>query len=150
MQVDSLTILNFRGISNLSVALDQVSALLGSNNAGKSTILQAVRIFFDSAPTIIETDFHDKSIDQIEITVRFRDFTPEEVREFGTAIIQDFMTVSRTIRKDRGDGHLQYSVVAPSYAPFEEIRRESNGTTRRTLYNDYARVRTRCPFIART
>lgn len=139
MQVDSLTISNFRGISNLSVALDQVSALLGSNNAGKSTILQAVRIFFDAAPTIVEEDFHDRSIDQIEITLRFHNFAPEEVREFGTAIIQDFMTVSRTFRKDKGDGHLQYSVVAPSYAPFEEIRRESNGTTRRTLFNDYAR-----------
>ena len=44
MQLTQLDIRNFRGIEELSLPLDDLCVLIGENNAGKSTILDAIRI----------------------------------------------------------------------------------------------------------
>ncbi len=44
MQLTQLNIKNFRGIEELSFSLDNICVLIGENNAGKSTILDAIRI----------------------------------------------------------------------------------------------------------
>lgn len=44
MQITSLRIENFRSIRSLDLALDNTTVFLGPNNAGKSAILEAVRI----------------------------------------------------------------------------------------------------------
>jgi predicted ATPase len=41
-----LQIMNFKGIQNISVSFDPITLLVGANNSGKSTILQAIRLFF--------------------------------------------------------------------------------------------------------
>jgi putative ATP-dependent endonuclease of OLD family len=43
MRISNLSIANFRSIEELNVALPQVCALIGPNNAGKSNILEALR-----------------------------------------------------------------------------------------------------------
>lgn len=44
MQITNLRIENFRSIRSLNLALDNTTVFIGSNNAGKSAILEAVRI----------------------------------------------------------------------------------------------------------
>src|SRR5688572_1886124 len=44
MQISSLTIRNFRGIKELKLDLGPEVVLIGSNNVGKTTILEAIRI----------------------------------------------------------------------------------------------------------
>lgn len=44
MQLTRLDIKNFRGIEELSLPLDDLCVFIGENNAGKSTILDAIRI----------------------------------------------------------------------------------------------------------
>ena len=44
MQLTQLDIRNFRGIEELSLPLDDLCVLIGENNAGKSSILDAIRI----------------------------------------------------------------------------------------------------------
>ncbi len=44
--LSELQIMNFKGIKDLSVKFSPITLLIGSNNSGKSTILQAVRLFY--------------------------------------------------------------------------------------------------------
>lgn len=41
-----LQIRNFKGIKDMSTSFDPITLLVGANNSGKSTILQAIRLFF--------------------------------------------------------------------------------------------------------
>ena len=41
-----LQIRNFKGIKDMSTSFDPITLLVGANNSGKSTILQAIRLVF--------------------------------------------------------------------------------------------------------
>lgn len=138
MQIDKLEIRNLRSIEYIEIGFEKVTALLGSNNAGKSTVLRALQIFFDSAPKVEDDDFHKRAAQEIEVSITFRDTTPAEVEGFGAAILDGKMTVSRKFLKDKGDQHLAYSVMAKSYRPFEPIRQETNKTKKRADFNALA------------
>lgn len=44
MRLVEIKIENFRGISSLHIPLDELTVLIGENNAGKSTVLEAIRL----------------------------------------------------------------------------------------------------------
>jgi len=75
-----LHIKNFRSCKNVRIQLDSMHALVGANNAGKSTILRALDFFFNpSVSKIDEESFWNKdtSLD-IWIEAFFDNLTPEE------------------------------------------------------------------------
>lgn len=134
MQIRSVTIGNFRSIQNLRVDLAPHSVILGSNNAGKSTILKAIDFFFDAAPKLTTADHYYSDVNTpIEIALEFSNFTPAEREEFSTAIIGGQMTVSRLLSVTDRDSGL-YEVVASVNPVFDEFRNEPNGTRKRGLY----------------
>ncbi|MFC5066953.1 ATP-dependent nuclease [Flaviflagellibacter deserti] len=134
MQIGAVTIENFRSIQNLRLELMSHSVVLGSNNAGKSTVLKAIDLFFESAPrlTIADHYFSNSNL-SIVITIEFRRFTPAERDEFAGAVINDVMTVSRELSATDRDSGL-YSVTALVNPAFDEFRNESNGTRKRGIY----------------
>lgn len=63
MQLRNLHIKNFRGIEDLEIAFDDVNVLIGENNSGKSTVLDALRFCLTRSPTrrsavFEEYDYH--------------------------------------------------------------------------------------------
>lgn len=58
MKLISFTLENFRGYSNETINLDDFSTIVGKNDAGKSTILEAMEIFFDEKSKIDKYDFN--------------------------------------------------------------------------------------------
>jgi len=56
MKIKSLTIHNFRSIKEVKFNLEDYVILVGANNAGKSNILTALRIFYED-----EIKFNEKS-----------------------------------------------------------------------------------------
>ena len=83
MLLAEVTIKNFRGIEELSLSLDDFSVLVGDNNTGKSSILDAIRIcltysFTRRGYVFEEYDYYLKDSsaeptesDPIEITLKF-------------------------------------------------------------------------------
>lgn len=47
MQIKTVTIHNFRSIADCSVRLDDYSLMIGANNAGKTNVMDALRIFYE-------------------------------------------------------------------------------------------------------
>ena len=48
MKVQRVTIHNFRGILDATMFISEYSLLVGANNAGKSTIIDALRAFYEN------------------------------------------------------------------------------------------------------
>ena len=137
MRISALEVTGFRSISCARLTFDEVTVLIGGNNAGKSTLLHALRLFFEAAPKIAEDDFHRRESDSIEIIVTFDRLTTNEMAEFGSAVDKGKLTISRTLSHDK-DSNLTYSVRAKSYPPFNEIRSISNKTAMRSDFNALA------------
>ncbi len=134
MQIYSVTVSNLRGINEIELQTNPLTALIGSNNSCKSTLLKAIELFFDAAPKLSSEDFNASNPDdRIEITVEFNQLTPSEIELFSSAVIDGTLQVSRSLSLTDDDSG-QYAVTAEVNPAFSEIRAETNGTTRRRLY----------------
>ena len=76
MYASRLIIENFRGISHLDVSLAQRIVLIGENNSGKSTVLDAFRICLDKVPAkrgyiFREQDFQGNPFTDIRLECTF-------------------------------------------------------------------------------
>ena len=90
MLLTQLEIRNFRGIEELTLPLDDLCVLIGENNSGKSTVLDALRICLDRpltrrARVFEEYDYHlpdpdsePSGAEPIEITLTFAERREDE------------------------------------------------------------------------
>ena len=61
MRLTQLRIQNFRSCRDISLEIGSMHALVGANNAGKSTVLRALDFFFNpSAKSLNEESFWNK------------------------------------------------------------------------------------------
>ena len=137
MRVSALEVFGLRSVEKAGLTFDNVTVLIGGNNAGKSTLLHALRLFFEAAPKVTPDDFHRREIESIEIVVTFDQLTAGENEEFGSAVHDGKLTISRTLSNEK-ENNLTYSVRAKTYPPFDAIRTETNKTSMRTVFNTIA------------
>lgn len=81
MKLVMLRLKNFRGYQNsINIPINNLTTFIGKNDAGKSTILEALEIFFNNKLIICERDDLSRNADNsnIEITCIFEDL-PEEI-----------------------------------------------------------------------
>jgi putative ATP-dependent endonuclease of OLD family len=104
MLLKKLTIENFRGIASLELDLDPITVLIGENNTGKTSVLEAVHICLARAlsrrsAAFDEYDFHVASAGSaipapIQVTLRFEENT---VDEWPDELVQAFSNVIQTL-----------------------------------------------------
>lgn len=86
MEIKNITLYNFRDYQKeTTVAFNDLTVFVGKNDVGKSTILEALDIFFNENKGVIKMDNNDINVDnkdngdnEIRISVTFEDF-PEEL-----------------------------------------------------------------------
>lgn len=81
MKLVMLRLKNFRGYqNNINIPINNLTTFIGKNDAGKSTILEALEIFFNNKLIVCERDDLSRNADNsnIEITCIFEDL-PEEI-----------------------------------------------------------------------
>lgn len=81
MKLDKVKIKNFRGYqTETEIPISNLTAFIGRNDAGKSTVLEALEIFFNN--NLVKCEREDLNItadnNQIEITCTFSEF-PDEI-----------------------------------------------------------------------
>ena len=102
MQISSVHIKNLRSVADETIHFDRYTCLVGANGAGKSTILCALNIFFrETEGSIVNLsrlepeDFHQKNTaTPIEITVTFKNLSPQAQRDFADYYRQDALIVT--------------------------------------------------------
>lgn len=103
MKIRSLRIQKFRSIDDSSIRIDQVLAIVGANNTGKSHVLRALNAFFnfsDEANSFASQEHAYSSKSRPRITVTFKDV--EETDNVPSEYLRnDTLTIKFTYRWDR-------------------------------------------------
>src|SRR5947208_2449426 len=76
MRITCVRIRNFRALKETPIiSFSQMPVIIGRNDSGKSSILHALGVFFETRP-LSESDFHKGSAEEenIEIEIDFADF----------------------------------------------------------------------------
>nr|WP_198512330.1 AAA family ATPase [Flavobacterium sp. 1] len=87
MNLESVKLKNFRGYTEeITIPISNLTAFIGKNDAGKSTILEALEIFFNNKIVVCEReDLSKNSVgNNIEITCIFNDFPAEIIIDAAT------------------------------------------------------------------
>jgi len=78
LKISSLTLKNFRAYSNVFVKFDDnFNVIIGRNDVGKSTILEALEIFFNNETVKIDIGDHNVHADDPEMSIQVS-FRPED------------------------------------------------------------------------
>jgi putative ATP-dependent endonuclease of the OLD family len=137
MKIQSVQIQNFRSFKNETVIFNDYTCFVGANGAGKSTILNALNVFFrqykDSKTDLsklTKDDFHHKDTDEdIRITVTFSDLSKQAKEDLSHYVRQDKLIVSAVAKYDTNTGIAevkQYGqrLVMKDFARFFEADKE--------------------------
>lgn len=103
MKIASIQIQKFRSIDNVTIEIDQILALVGANNAGKSHFLRALNAFFnykDERDAFLSHEHMYNVRSRPKITVTFTDIHSEDQIN-PDYIYNDSLTVRFTYRWDR-------------------------------------------------
>ena len=125
MRIASVCIENFRGIKHLDLDLGEVTVLIGENNSGKTSVLDALRlclrdlgprrsVIFDALDFHLpDADAEPSSADPIRIEIAFSE---QETGEWGDTLTGS-LSRSRILQvDDRGRGHVILRVTC-AYNP---------------------------------
>jgi putative ATP-dependent endonuclease of OLD family len=124
MLINALYIRHFRCFQDQLIEIEPLTAILGRNGSGKSTILTALEIFYDVSSPISIDDFYNRDISQdIEIQVIYTDLRdgPERT-EFSPYIKDGLMGVKKVIRWNNGRTEQKYYASELQIPEFAEIR----------------------------
>lgn len=86
MKIKTIKLHNFRSYKDVTINFDNLTAFVGKNDIGKSTILEALDIFFNESKGVVKFDESDRNIEakdngdtSLSITVEFCDLPVEVV-----------------------------------------------------------------------
>src|SRR4051794_30643400 len=68
MQLSALKVQNYKGLRDVEIPLSRFSCLIGENNAGKSSVLQALALFFSG--TVLNKSHYFEDSKNIRIELR--------------------------------------------------------------------------------
>ncbi len=123
MRLTQLSIENYRALRNVTIPLSKFGCLIGENNSGKSTFLQALSLFF-SGTKLNASHFFDESR-SIRIAVTFEGIgdadlarLADEHRTRVAGIVRDSRLVLVRAYDTNGKSSLLYNTLTPSDARF--------------------------------
>lgn len=122
MFIKSIRIVNFRSFEDSKeIPFDQMTTFLGPNGGGKSTVLQAIKFFYDVNAKITVEDFHDRNTSEpISISIVFETLTRDELVWFDKFVREQTLSVEK--RFVIQDGRGKYFGKLKQHAGFQSIR----------------------------
>ena len=140
MRLETVYIKNFRAISELEIAIDDVTALIGSNGVGKSCVLKAIDKFFSKSSSVTLEDFHDGNVlEPIEIGLSFTDLQPDELERYSARVHGGTLRIVRVFRSSAlGRENGRYFGFAYRHETFDLIRNLPSANDQKSAYNELA------------
>lgn len=156
MKIQSLTIKNFRVFKNETIYFDDYTCFVGPNGVGKSTIINALKIFFKDSESfagnvnfLSKQDFYHQNIsDPIEITITFHDLNEQAKNDLSDYYRNNVLIVSAIAEYDEnvnGAKVIQYGqrLVFEPFIRFFEAEKE--GQKEAELKDIYKSIRKEFP-----
>lgn len=116
--MSKIEIKNYRSLCNVTIYPKDILALVGRNNSGKSNVLKALQVFFESKPALIDEEcfhYHLSEI-PIEIFVTFEQLSDWETEQFEPWMNDDKLTIGRIIKCDTS-GSIKIENIAVTKVP---------------------------------
>ena len=138
LRIKTVRVRNFRCLSDVTVAVDDVTSFVGPNGAGKSTVLRAMDWFFnDDKGVIVEGDIYsgadvDDPLVSVEIT--FDSLTPRDRQVLGDTYAPEG-TETFTVWRTWQSGSTKTTGRGRAFPPFEKVRAMSAAADKKTAYN---------------
>lgn len=120
----------FRSAADVSVEFNDLTALVGSGGAGKSTVLNALDWFFNGGD-LAERDLHQpvgaqEPVDEVIVAVTFSDLNPADRDALGRYVVGEKTTLTRSWSVEAGN---KLSGTALVFPKFDGIREEGLSAT---------------------
>lgn len=131
MRLASVRIEGFRCLNEVEVPIDDLTILLGGNNAGKSSFLRALDFFFNGAQ-FSQDDVFGRAERPISVEATFTDLGTTDRDAFTIYAQGDRML----LRRSWEDGEEKITGRSRRYPGFDEIR-ETPGNSRRRVYREF-------------
>lgn len=150
MFIENVKIENFRSFENETVNFDRYSCMVGTNGAGKSSILTALNVFFREAHpsfdtnVLTEEDFYNRNTsDPAVITVTFSGLSEDAEKDLSTYVRHGklVVTAKANFSPDTGQAKVEQfgqRLVMKEFAPFFEL--EKSGARVAELKDKYLEV----------
>ena len=135
MIIESMHVKNFRSIFDETLALEQLTALVGTNGSGKSTFLRALELFYSTSPKFDIEDFYNRSTsEEAAIAITFKELSEAAREKFKSYMQGDSLTLERVFTWDgsRAVSNLHGSRLQNH--DFQEIRDAGSATDKKTAY----------------
>lgn len=81
MKLSRVEIKNYKSIKHIVANIDDLTAIVGKNNYGKSALLDAIQCFYGDK-TINNDDFHMGKDENIEISLLFNNIVKEDIENY--------------------------------------------------------------------
>ena len=96
MIIESIHIKNFRSILDEVLHCENLTVLVGTNGAGKSSFLRGLDLFYNASPKIEPEDFYNEdTTKELSVAVTFKDLSGDAKKLFAIYIQGDKLTVER-------------------------------------------------------
>lgn len=135
MKLGEVKVQGFRCIEDLTLAFDELTILLGSNSTGKSSLLKALKFFFDDDALAAEDVFGREGDGSVLVQATFLDLAPLDRETFGPYAHGQQMVLTRLWR----DGNSNFSGRALQFPGFDEIRGQT-GKARTAAYRELVKT----------
>lgn len=137
MRIGRVEIRNFRCHSELVIAFEPLTILIGANGAGKSSVLDALQFFFDPK-TLRPGDTRESDPDTaVAVGLTFGELDAADRAAFR---LPEEVTTMEFVRRST-QGRSEFLTPAPRASIFDEVRAETAALARRAAYGKLREAR---------
>lgn len=99
MKIKEISIKNYKSLKDVNITVDDVLAIVGQNNSGKSNILKALELFFEKNTKLVDLEcFYNKDPENaIEIVLTFNKLNEWEKNIFNAFLNGENLILGRKI-----------------------------------------------------
>lgn len=133
MRISQVRIENYRVHRSTTVNLDGLTAFIGRNGAGKSSVLYAIDFFYDVSAVLTGDDIYAGADEEVAIAVTYSDLSAAELAEFDLYVRDGVLTVIK--RAGAGQPGRYYGIV-PQLPEFVQVRATPGAIPQRTAYKE--------------
>lgn len=139
MKIKSIHVSNYRCLKDVLVPFDELTVLVGANGSGKSCLLSALNLFYNTGVKVDERDYYDgNTSEDISITVHYTNLTEPEKKLFAPYLKGEELSIEKVINLSESRITQRYH-GSRSVNPDFEAFRKARGANMRVEYEKLRR-----------
>jgi len=132
MRISSVRVQNFRSLRDAQINFNELTALIGSNGAGKSSYLRSLDLFYTANASYSEEDFYNRNTnEEISVQVEFTDLGEDAKEKFSPYTGGETLTVEKVMEYPDNRGNQRYHGNRLYNPDFDGFRNASGHDLRR-------------------